>query len=70
MSPRTTDPQPAPPQDIKVTWHSVSADEALVKLETERSVGLSAVEVEKRLAGVRTEPTHRKTTPIFSQACF
>jgi Ca2+-transporting ATPase len=50
MSPRSADPPPTTPQDISVTWHAVSTDEVLVKLDTVRSVGLSAAEVEKRIA--------------------
>src|SRR5512133_1516237 len=70
MSPRTTEPRPAPPQDIKVTWHSVSADEALVKLETERSVGLSAVEVEKRLAVYGPNQLPEQTRRSFLRLVF
>jgi Ca2+-transporting ATPase len=70
MSPRSTDPQATVPPDISVTWHSVSADEALVKLETARSVGLSAVEVEKRLTQYGPNQLTEKPRRTFLRLVF
>jgi Ca2+-transporting ATPase len=47
--------QPAAPvkdalQDLSVTWHAISAEDALVHLDTARTHGLTTAEVEKRLA--------------------
>jgi len=70
MSSRSTDTQPTTPQDISVTWHSVSAEETLVKLDTVRSVGLSAVEVEKRLAQYGPNQLTEKPRRTFLRLVF
>ena len=54
-------------QDLTVTWHSLSAEEVLRKLETTASEGLSTAEVEKRRLVHGLNQLRERPRPTFFQ---
>ncbi len=54
-------------QDLTVTWHSLSADEVLQKLDTTASEGLSTAEVEKRQEIHGLNQLRERPRPTFFQ---
>lgn len=55
------------PDDLSVTWHALSAEEVLERLETPEQQGLSTAEAERRLAQYGPNQLDEKPRPSFFQ---
>ncbi len=56
--------------ELSVTWHSISAEDTITKLETARNQGLTAVEAEKRLGEYGPNQLLEKPRPTFLKRLF
>jgi len=54
-------------KEIKVTWHALSAEEAVQQLETVQEMGLSSEEAKKRLEKYGLNQLQEKPRPTFFQ---
>ena len=70
MSDLTPAKSTAPPNDLSITWHAISADEALQKLETPEERGLTSVEAERRLKQFGPNQLLEKKRRTFLQMVF
>jgi len=58
------------PDELSVTWHSISAEDTITKLETARNQGLTAAEAEKRLGEYGPNQLLEKPRPTFLKRLF
>ncbi|MBP9040711.1 MAG: cation-translocating P-type ATPase [Anaerolineaceae bacterium] len=67
MKNNTDGPSPTTNHDLSVTWHALSAEEVLERLETPAQQGLSTEEAERRLAQYGPNQLEEKPRPSFFQ---
>ena len=67
MSDPTNKLSPTAIDDLSITWHALSAEETLQRLETAESHGLSSSEAETRLSRVGPNQLDEKPRPTFLQ---
>ena len=70
MNKKAAVPQKDTPDELSVTWHSVSAEDTITKLETRRNQGLTAAEAEKRLGEYGPNQLQEKPRPTFLKRLF
>ena len=58
---------PSKPEDLTISWHSLSPEEVLAKLNTPLDSGLSTEEAERRLAQFGPNQLNEKPRPTFFQ---